>query len=201
MSFLDLLFPKNCLECGTSGKYICDNCLQKVPAGGWSKGNYSMFRYDGVIRKAIIALKYKFATQVADELEQILTLRMKNIDLRFKGQILVPIPLHRLRRNWRGFNQSEMIGEKLAKNLGWYFYPDLLIRSKKTTPQVELKGIDRRQNLRGVFAVAPNHTLITNLYSLVVFDDVATTGSTIFEAKKALENAGFTKIWGLTIAR
>jgi ComF family protein len=114
--------------------------------------------------------------------------------------ILVPIPLYRSRQNWRGFNQSELIGEKLAKQLGWKFVPDLLIRNKNTIPQVGLRGSVRRSNLSGVFSVNPDCVLST-LYSVLLFDDVFTTGSTIDEAKKVLKVAGFKNIKSLTIAR
>ena len=68
MNILDFIFPKKCLECGSFGKYICDNCLKKVGKSGWWGRNYSVFKYEGVIRKAIIALKYKYSTAIVDEL-------------------------------------------------------------------------------------------------------------------------------------
>ena len=151
------------------------------------------------MRKAIISLKYKFATDIADELVD-LCVRKLNSNHCFLNSILVPIPLHKHRKNWRGFNQTEVLGEKLARIMGWEFIPDLLIRTKNTQPQVGLKGLARRSNLSNVFVVNTNH-LISNHCSLVVFDDVYTTGSTILEAKKVLSEAGFKNIKSLTIAK
>lgn len=196
---LDFLFPKYCLECGKAGKYICAECIKKVRLGYLNNNNYSIFRYEGVIRKAIISLKYKFAYDIADELVDACIQRLKT-NRQLLNAVLVPIPLHKHRENWRGFNQTEIIGEKLAKAMNWKYIPDLLIRNKNTIPQVGLKGLSRRQNLSGVFSVNTNH-FISNNCSLVLFDDVYTTGSTINEAKKMLKEAGFKNIKSLTIAR
>lgn len=197
MNLLDLLFPKYCLECNKEGKYLCKSCVEKVLDGNFDKNNFAIFKYKGVIRKAIISLKYKFATDIVDELIEICVDRLKSS--KFHNVCLVPIPLYKLRENFRGFNQAELLGEKLAKKLNWQFAPDLLVRNKNTISQVGLKGISRRQNLSGVFSF--NSSYLVRHLSILLFDDVYTTGSTINEAKKILEIAGFKKIYSLTIAR
>lgn len=201
MNLFDLLFPKKCLECNKEGKYICESCLAKVPTGDWIGNTYSVFKYQGVIRKAIIALKYKFATDIVDELSKIIVDRIKMYDLRFKNATLVPIPLHRYRKNFRGFNQAEIIGKIIAQKMHWQFEPNLLVKTVSTSPQVGLKGLSRRSNLSGVFSVVFHKSLIINHKSILLFDDVYTTGSTIKEAKKVLEKAGFKNILALTVAR
>lgn len=197
MNLLDLLFPKNCLECKKEGKYLCEDCVDKVLDGNFDKNNFAIFKYRGVIRNAITTLKYKFATDIADELVNVCIKRLKSN--KFRKACLVPIPLHKQRENWRGFNQAEILGEKLANKLNWQFVPDLLIRNKNTISQVGLKGLSRRQNLSGVFSF--NSSYLVRHLSILLFDDVYTTGSTINEAKKVLENYGFKKIYSLTIAR
>jgi ComF family protein len=199
MNLLDLLFPKKCLECGKEGRYICDECFKKVSPARCDNSNYAIFKYEGVIRKAIISLKYKFAYDLADELVDACIQRLKT-SRQLLNAVLIPIPLHKHRENWRGFNQTEIIGEKLAKAMNWKYASNLLVRSKNTLPQVGLKGSVRRSNLSGVFAVNPNFVLSTN-FSVLLFDDVYTTGSTINEAKKVLTEAGFKNIKSLTIAR
>lgn len=198
MNLLDLLFPKYCLECGKEGKYICKNCVSKVLDGTFDKNNFAIFKYKGVIRKTITSLKYKFATDIADELVENCVQRLKSN--KFHQVTVVPIPLHRQRLNFRGFNQSEILGKKLAEKMCWKFVPDLLIRNKNTIPQVGLKGSSRRSNLSGVFSLCSPYIQYTK-YNILIFDDVYTTGSTINEAKKVLENTGFKKIYSLTIAR
>ena len=199
MDLLSFLFPKKCLECGSTGSYICENCLKKVPPRGWTdRETYSCFRYGGVIRKAIIALKYKYSTEIASELSEICVRKLLTIN-HWPSAILVPIPLHWYRYNFRGFNQSEEVGKLVAAKMGWEFIPDLLIKTKSTKSQVELKGPDRRKNLRGVFALNPAHVLHSTYY--ILFDDVLTTGSTLLEASKVLRAGGAKRILCLTIAK
>lgn len=199
MNFLDFLFPKICLECGGYGKYICETCLKKVGKSGWWGKIYSVFRYEGVIRKAIITLKYKYSTEIAKELENCIFKELKKQNFLDK-YFLVPIPLHPKRLNERGFNQSELVGKLIAQHMNWKFEPNLLFKNKETLHQVGLKGDARRKNLKNVFSVASSNFLQDRL-SLVLFDDVVTTGSTLSEAKKVLEKAGFKNIWSLTIAK
>lgn len=198
MNILDFIFPKYCLECGKPGKYICCDCVLKVLDGTFDKNNFAVFKYKGVIRKAIVSLKYKFTSDVTEELVNATIDRLK--PTKFHDITLVPIPLYKQRENWRGFNQAELIGDKIARKLNWQFEPDLLIRLKNTHPQVNLKGDKRRKNLSGVFSVNSNCRLHIK-HSVLLFDDVYTTGSTIKEAKNVLEKAGFKNIYSLTIAR
>lgn len=193
---LNLLFPKKCLECGVGGVYMCLKCLNKVSLGGWHKNHYSVFKYEGVIRKAILALKYKYATDIAEGLTSACTSKMKLTDV----YTLTPVPLHKKRENLRGFNQVELIGKKIAKQKNWKFIPNLLIRTKSTTPQVNLKGSARRTNLSGVFKLNPIYTNQA-IPNILIFDDVYTTGSTIKEITKTLGEAGYKDIKTMTIAR
>ena len=126
MNLLDLLFPKKCLECGKEGRYICDECFKKVSPARCDNSNYAIFKYEEVIRKAIISLKYKFAYDLADELVDACIQRLK-ANHQFLNAVLVPIPLHKHRENWRGFNQTEIIGEKLAKAMNWKYASNLLV--------------------------------------------------------------------------
>ncbi len=223
MGLTDLVFPKNCLECGNSGGYICESCLKKVrganlvcsECGRYSfggkthkycrrgqclDGTVSIWKYEGVMRKAVIKLKYNFAYEIAKELVQKSIFEIKN-RTSFPRAILVPIPLHRRRQNWRGFNQAEEIGRLVADEFGWKFLPNLLVRKISTLPQVSLSRERRRENVKEVFSLNPIYRSLTfrdNLF--LIFDDVWTTGSTIKEACKVLKKAGAKEVWGLTIA-
>jgi competence protein ComFC len=228
MGLLDLVFPKTCLGCGRSGRYLCDKCLgelkllkpvcpycERPSIDGFTHtkcsrvygldGLTSVWDYEGAVKKAILALKYKYSTEVGKELAESFVSALKCQDSLFIihcSSVLVPIPIHWHRENVRGFNQSEEIGKIVARVMNWEFNPDLLIKTRQTISQVELKGDDRRQNLHGVFALNPIHkSLSANLKSIIIFDDVFTTGSTLREAAKDLKRAGVEKVWGLTIAR
>ncbi len=202
MQFLDIFYPKTCLACKKPGKYICSSCLAKVGKGGLKKEIYSVWKYEGVIKKAIIALKYKFASEIAAELGEYLSLELKERNLSLKGKIiLVPVPLHIKRYYWRGFNQAEKIGRILASNMKWDFYPHLIYKTKATQPQAELSRNQRLRNLSGKFAVNKgSRAKIDFRKTYIIFDDVATTGATVKEVGEALKKAGGREIWGLTIA-
>jgi ComF family protein len=118
-----------------------------------------------------------------------------------KNSILVPIPLHKFRKNWRGFNQSELIGKYLSAAMGWDYLEDLLIRSKYKTPQTVLKIGDRKKNIKGVFTLNPKYKRhIAEYQNLILFDDVYTTGSTMKEAASVVKKAGVEKVYGLVLA-
>lgn len=199
MDLVNFLFPRKCLTCKKDGKYICDDCFRKVRVGGISNRDnlkvYSLFKYEGVIKRAIISLKYKFATDISEELVDLSVKKLKNFNyFKSKNFTLVPIPLHIKRENWRGFNQTEIVGEKIALEMGWSYSNNLLVRIKNTNPQVELKSFERSKNLLNAFTVDNNNSISKNR-KLIIFDDVYTTGSTIIEAAKALKNIGFKKIF------
>lgn len=224
MPLLDLIFPKTCLGCGKEGVYICPDCVaktklarpicpycEKASIDGLTHikcarkhgldGLVSVWEYEGVIRRAILALKYKYSLQVGKELSEVFIryLLSSGFQLPDLG-ILIPIPVHWYRQNFRGFNQSDLVGKEAAHALGLRFVSDLLIKKKPTISQVELRGEERRQNLKGVFALNPDSKFqIPD--SILLFDDVFTTGSTLMEAAKVLKRDGAKKVWGLTIAR
>lgn len=226
MGCLDLLFPKYCLECKKAGKYICTECLARVGVAALTcpvckkysfrgkthsfcidkyalNGVHSFYNYEGVIRKAILALKYRFISSVAEEVVGALP-----TGLDFENPLLVPAPLHSTREKWRGFNQAALLGKMLADKNKWGFSESLLVRLQNTTPQVKLGKTERLQNIRGKFAVNerglrvllkvnPNGSQPT----IIVFDDVWTTGATIGEACKALKQAGVKEVWGMSVAK
>lgn len=227
MNVLDLIFPKSCLSCGKGGGYICSDCVTKVrllsPACPYCEkasidgfthtkckkkygldGLCSVWDYEGVIRKAILTLKYKYSTEVGKELANLFVKRLMTGGTpvsQIKDMVLVPIPLHWHRENVRGFNQSEEIGKLVAREMGWGFNADLLVKKKSTISQAQLSVEMRKQNLKGVFSLNPNHTLNALPSTLILFDDVFTTGSTLKESAKVLKRAGAEKVWGMTIAR
>lgn len=227
---LDLLFPRKCLGCGRAGSYFCSNCLNFVKfcendicpmCSRFSTGGFvhqscikplgldgltSIFRYDGVIKKAIKKLKYRFVTDLADDLvELFLSFCGEN-----KGFVnycrgakiaLIPIPLHPSRKRWRGYNQSELLGELITHNLGLEFVPNLLVRIKKTQPQADLDKESRRENIKGAFETNPNSKFRILHSRFLIFDDIWTSGATLREATKVLKRAGAKQVWGLTLAR
>jgi ComF family protein len=224
MGLIDLVFPKKCLGCGREGRYICPSCMKKAPLArpicpyckhpsidGATHANCSrkfgvdglssIWEYEGIIRKVVMSLKYKRATSVGVELTEYLFSSL-NTKVLPPIQYLIPVPVHWYRQNARGFNQSVEVGGKIAEKMRLKFIPDLLIKTVQTKPQAGLSREERRKNLKGSFVVNSTYkSLIPNLDSIFLFDDVFTTGSTMFEATKVLKRAGIKKVWGITISR
>ena len=112
---------------------------------------------------------------------------------------MVPIPLTKKKLKQRGFNQSEEIVKELSESLKIFFLDDCILKIKETSPQIELSGKAREENIKGAFLVK-NNEKIKNKKILLV-DDVYTTGSTMEEVSKVLKESGAKEVWGLVVAR
>lgn len=227
---LDFLFPRRCLDCGKWGQYFCPSCRKKIiplekqicPVCNKPSiyglthpccqtkysldGLASIFPYEGVIKKAITKLKYKFITDLAQDLIELIAFpfqaQIRNSSFLIRNStILAPIPLHSYRKRQRGFNQAELLGEILAKKFGWQFRADVLKRIRYTKPQVKLKKEERGKNIRGAFAFNKNSLFVIRDSKFILFDDVWTTGATLREAGNILKRGRVKKVYGLTLAR
>ena len=221
MGVLDILFPKACFGCGKEGVYLCPDCLEKerlssqicprcfkisIKGGTHSDcleplgldGLITFWRYRGAVRRAILAMKYKFASDIARELGRRLAGALKS-DKTIKGKrVIIPIPIYKRRGNWRGFNQAEEIGKETANFLDWEF-KNILVKVKPTIPQTGLSRRQREENLKGSFGA--KGASISNYPNIILLDDVWTTGSTLKEACRILKEEGAEKIWGVAFAR
>ena len=229
-NLLDLFFPKICCGCGKFGIYLCLKCTKEIlqidlvcpncekPAiGGITHplchkkygldGLWSLGIYRNPLKKIIQKLKYKFVSDVADVLVNLMIEYWAKYTPVFIGEIkkdrgfgwmVVPVPLHPKRQKWRGFNQSALLGQILSKKLG-LDYQELLQRTKHTKPQVGLASWERKKNIRNAFALNLKFK-IENL-KLLLIDDVWTTGSTLKECCYVLKRNGEKKIWAITLAR
>jgi ComF family protein len=216
--FLDYLYPKYCLLCLKEGKYICNECKSKLsfidyPCCPVCKGvlrskNYfihmvckkhssldglfSLLRYDEKTKLILSEAKFKFAKEILKEIG--IMLKPLYSSLPFKVDYLVPVPLNIERLNYRGFNQSEII----AKELNWK-YKNILIRTKITKPQAKSNRAERLNNLRDAFMVDNKYKLENK--TIVLVDDVYTTGATLMECAKTLKLHKAKKVYALVWAK
>ena len=220
MSIVDLIFPKRCVGCGSIGSYICHNCYSKIEfvdrpvcpicqrqavsgrthPGCWKKlglnGLAVGARYKGAVREAIGKVKYKFVQDIESVLAEVLCKNLWRFDIPHNF-LLVPIPLHRKRENWRGFNQSKLLVLALSKKYKVKF-SDLLVRKVETRTQVGLSKEERAENVKGIFGISEGVNLKGK--NVLLVDDVFTSGSTAKEACRVLKRAGAGEVWALTIA-
>jgi ComF family protein len=112
--------------------------------------------------------------------------------------LLIPIPLYKSRRRTRGFNQADIIAKYIGEHLTLPVANNILHKTKKTQSQVDLSQDERRQNIVGSFTVV-NTDPIKNK-TVILVDDIKTTGATLETAACVLDAAGAKKIWAITIA-
>ena len=154
---------------------------------------------------AVHALKYGGLPRIADDLALALEPRRPRTD---ETAVLVPIPLAPKRLRSRGYNQSEILARALARKWRIPVVSDLLVRTRETPTQTTLTPGTRLANVAGAFAarrlgarLTPGRRPGVSSTRYVLLDDVFTTGATLAEAARALEQAGATSIHGVTFAR
>ena len=117
-----------------------------------------------------------------------------------QNSILVPVPLSKNRKNWRGFNQAEILAKTLSRKFNHPF-KDILLRVIETKTQVGLTREERRENVIEAFAldykVGKKHIAGQNF---ILVDDVYTSGATMMEAAKILKHAGAKDVWAMAVA-
>jgi len=228
---LDIVYPPRCLVCGreeaepmctvcrgevmplcapfcdrcgvpvAAGWLVCDDCeTGPEPAFAWSQ---AVGQYTGVLRTAIHRLKYESKGALAAPLGELLAQSLETpsplLPPGRQFDCIVPVPLHPSKLRSRGFNQAERIGRVLSQRRGWPIESGGLLRVRKTRTQTALHATERQRNVQGVFDTK------TPLYfegkSVLLIDDVLTTGSTISECSRVLRNAGAKRVAVLALAR
>lgn len=134
--------------------------------------------------------KYKHFTQIGKHIGKTLGKELTKINESFDA--VVPIPLHKKKLNSRGFNQSELLGSPLAKELNIPLFSHSLIRNTNSKTQTRKSRIDRWQNVHQIFEV--NHSYALKGKHILLVDDILTTGATLEAAAKQLLQSGVRKI-------
>ncbi|MBM3300956.1 MAG: ComF family protein [Deltaproteobacteria bacterium] len=177
------------------GPELCGSCLSsELP---YDKVRYAA-HYEGELRKAIVRFKYYGGLYVADALGQVLMEAFFRNFGHADFDLIVPVPIHRKRLVSRGFNQAVVLADKLSHGTGIGLDRISLCKIKDTPPQVGLSRRERIENLRGTLAVCREHAVRNK--SVLLVDDVATSGATIREASKTLKKAGATRVGVLVLA-
>lgn len=174
---------------------LCARC-QSLPAEfdccrayGW---------YEGALRAAILALKYRGKTAVVPALAGLLGRTLEEEPVLGRAETLVPVPLHPRRQRERGFNQAELLARALAARSGRALRCDLIVKTRHTRPQVGLNAEQRRENLLDAFAFQGQSAPAG---PILLIDDVTTTGATFHACARTLRAAGATTIYALALAR
>lgn len=184
-------------DCGAaSAAGPCARCRRGRSA--FRRGG-SLGPYEGTLRTAIHELKYGGQRRVAAGLADA-ALRSGCLSALVEpGAVLVPVPLHPRRRRERGFNQSELLAREIGRRTGAAVAPAALVRRQDTPPQTGLCAAARRANVKDAFAVRQRARVAGR--TVVLVDDVFTTGATAQACARALREAGAADVRLLTMAR
>lgn len=209
---LSVVWGPVCAACGTvldrpSRGIVCDACWARVrrcPAWPPPPGRASLTSsrsagwYEGSLRSIIHAFKYQGRRSLATPLAALM--REAGRDLLDSADLVVPVPLHSLRRWARGFNQARDLALELGPPVA-----DVLKRTRRTPPQTTLIGSRRHANVQDVFTLCTGPAIrsgptVAGL-RVVVVDDVMTTGATVNACGRVLRAGGAREVYALTTAR
>ena len=183
---------RRCAEPGLFPKHTCERCVGGAP---WEKA-WAPFEHEGSIARAIHRFKYEDRSDLSRPLGLLLAATAKHALASMPG-VIVPLPLHEARFRQRQFDQAALLATVFAQRLGREVKTNWLSRTRDTKRQVGLSEGEREANVRGAFAASPS----VRGQSVVLLDDVLTSGATAREAARALSAAGAERVFVLTVAR
>lgn len=152
--------------------------------------------FDSPVQNALHTLKYRRNSGLGDPLALSMLEFVRSLN--WKIDMVVPAPLGRKRLQERGYNQVALVAQPLAHEMGWEYAPQAMRKSRETRSQVGLTISQRSENVRDVYQASPEKV---KRKSILLMDDVSTTGSTILSGTDALLSAGAQEVYALTIAR
>jgi ComF family protein len=206
---IDWIFPSICRECSVfipKNSIFCSNCSERIKpvySTTISVKNtkipiFAISRYEGAIKKLVLRKKRTLFQMSADKLvsRQLGQLIYEKTTIReISFDFIVPIPLHWTRYLWRGFNQSYEMARVISKRTG-IPVACVLRRVKRTTFQSNLSSNQRDKNVKNIFVIKNKHRLDNLLHdkSILIIDDLYTTGATLKNAVRPLIECGVRKI-------
>ena len=224
---IDLIFPKICLGCNCKlsreQTFLCSECETSLEfltgniceiCGSIKEANRcktcetntfsfdkacSVFHFNKVVQNLIHELKYSEMTKIAKYLGEFAVEYLSKFEPFKNVDIIIPVPLHKVKKRTRGFNQAEFFTKEIAEKMNWKHIPDLVLRKKFTKTQTKLKRNQRQINVSNAFLLNPKFDVVHK--NILIVDDVFTTGSTVNAISKLLKNNAVSKIYVLTIAR
>jgi len=219
---LNLIFPKECVICGYEDTWLCPDCYQKIilvksPTCPFckrltSKGEFCptcrrkatltgimiAAYYETPLKEIIHNYKYKMVKDLSEPLADLLINHLQKFALP-SNPLILPVPLHQKRLKEREFNQAALLGKKIADIFGLDFDDELMIRKINTKPQINLSGLERKENVKNAFlCINPQKVYKRNI---ILVDDVCTTGATLEACGVELRKYNARQIWGLVLAR
>ncbi len=223
----DLLYPRRCPVCDRAvlpfGSLICETCEKKLVyvkppycmkcgkaleeeeteyCGDCGRRRHlydsgrALFAYRGV-SDSIYRFKYKGRREYAAYYGECMARHLGEWILRCRPDAIIPVPIHDSKRRARGYNQAEALAKELGKKLRIPVYTDLIKRVRKTAPMKDLSAFERQNNLKRAFKICRYDV---KLSTIIIIDDIYTTGSTIDAMSYELRRAGVRRIYFAALA-
>ncbi len=191
-----------CLKCGrkvTDEEEYCAIC-KKQEKTAYDSGRV-VFVYNASMRESISRFKYhgrkEYAAFYAKQMEK----ECRDWIRQIAPDVLIPVPIHRERQRARGYNQAEIVAQKLGESMGILVWNDFLLRTKNTLPQKGLSRKERMKNVGQAFSIGETAQKLYKVPNCVILiDDIYTTGSTIEACAEALRREGVRRIFFLCIS-
>ena len=228
MNFLiELLFPRRCPVCDKPvdkmGRYICTKCRKKIRyvqspfcfkcgkslkderqeyCEDCKNANHifdrgrALYEYD-TVKEAVYRFKYEGRKEYADFFGKELAGKLGGLIKDWNADAIVPVPLYKEREKERGYNQAALLARALGQELHIPVNEKFIYRKKATEAQKKLKGKERQNNLKNAFKIGQNDV---KLKTIIVVDDIYTTGATMDEMARCLKNAGVSKVYCISLA-
>lgn len=205
--FLDLIFPKVCVVCGKLDSFICPKCYETIEFYSLPitlshlEKNFldevsALGPYQPPLSTLIQAMKYQQLRPVSWILGKMLYFCTQYP----QADIVTWVPLHRQKLRHRGFNQAQEIAQIFSQQSRIPFQP-LLTRIKNSPAQASLSSREKRLNhLSHTFSLHPHFTQNSSNKTILLIDDVTTTGTTLNTCAEMLKAAGYAKVYGLVLA-
>ena len=215
----NFLFPPACVVCGKLDQnWLCEKCMQRISRLEKyqsldvktiieSKNIYFdeffyCFNYEGIIRKLILKYKFSDGSYISNFFANVI---LKNEKIFDNYDIIIPVPMDKIKKLKRGYNQTELITDILFKNSVGKKENKVIIDNKSlrkikhTKTQSTLNSKERQENIRDAYFIFDNNKLKGK--NIILFDDIFTTGATVNEISRILKNAGVNKILVLVLAK
>lgn len=218
-AFRDFMWPRRCSGCGFRGVWLCDECAERHPVwqppwcarcgvpeefschchelSGAIAAARAAGRHIDWLQRGVQLFKFRDEMTRAELFGPMIARAIADLPA---PDLIVAVPLHPKRVQERGYNQAELLAERLSSDIGVPFLEEgVFVRSLNTPHQTGRSGIERRRNLAGAFEVR-NSTAVAGR-SVLLIDDVVTSGATVSTCASVLRGAGAARVTVASVSR
>ena len=207
---LNLIYPNVCGICDKIyKKNLCPKCeirlnnLAKFKIDYYNNKYFSkhlyIFKYEGIIKNKLIDYKFNQKPYIYKCLIEFITKNKKFCEILKSYDIIIPVPIHYFRKAKRGYNQSELLAKGISKILGLNYKNNVLKKIRNNKPQSTKNKKDRKENVINAYKIK-NVDEVTGK-SIILLDDIFTTGNTVNECSRVLKQNGAKDVAIITIAK